>query len=215
VQRVDAHPRLKARRGSGTRWPRSPGSIATTSATRSSSSSSWRARSTSGSPRSPRTRTLHLLREAPDPDLRGHRPRRRHDLDGATSPRQAARHAADRDADPEPAAPRREAPPNRHLRRRSRGERSLDLNRRGRPARPVSVQVDGSTSASTPSSTSPSIPVHSPSLPSCRDGAVKGQECFAEKRTLTLPGRRGPGPGSDRRRSPRPSSDSRSGRRSG
>ena len=87
---------------------------------------------------------LHLLRQPPDPRLRGDRDRRRHALGRRPQARRPARHA-----DPDRAASsartaRRPPPPGRALRRRRRAPRSTSISedKDGTP-RPFPLQVDG------------------------------------------------------------------------
>ena len=89
----------------------------------------------------------------PDPRLRGGRDRRRHPLGRRARACHPARHAL---ADPAPVQrePARRPPsPHRALRRRHRGERRLDLERRGwRPPAPSRSRSTATTSARKPGS---------------------------------------------------------------
>ncbi len=124
---------------------RSRPSTAATCATRSGCGSRSSGETRRGHHRAgPELRPLHLLRQPPDPGLRGDRDRRRHALARRPQASRPARHA---DPDPAPVqreAPGRPPPPDRALRRRHRGHASA---RSPRPsdgdARPFPVQVDG------------------------------------------------------------------------
>ena len=146
VERVDAHPQLKARAGpyyytwaavSGfyRRYLRQPGPAA--------GRGERRPRARGGHRPGPELRPLHLLRQPPDPRLRGDRDRRRHALSRGAD----ARHAA-RQADPDPAAAQRAGTGTAT----ARSSTSTESPRRPSPrsptdaeggSRPFPVQVDG------------------------------------------------------------------------
>ena len=147
VKRVDAHPRLKSRAGpyyytwAGDlgllpRLPAQPGPACEVEVARRDGRGGHRAR--------PELRPLHLLRQPPDPGLRGDRDRRRHALARRAEAGRPARHA-----DPDPAPLQREAPRPPATARSSTSKtsprpssRSISTTKDG-SVRPFPVQVDG------------------------------------------------------------------------
>ena len=146
VERVDAHPRMKSRTGPYYySWCGDLGLLPQVPPQLRPCSLRERRRVGRGSDRDrPELRPLHLLRQPPDPGLRGDRDRRRHALGRRAQAGHPARHA-----DADPAALQRDqagraAPPGRALRRRRRRHDQLGLRatRTGAP-RPFPLQVDG------------------------------------------------------------------------
>ena len=157
VKRVDAHPRLKSRAG-----PYYYTWAAISAFYRGYLLNPVRLRveidgraGRGGHRAGPELRPLHLLRQPPDPGLRGGRDRRRHALARRAQARRPARHADPDHAPLQREAPGRPPPPDRALRRRHRGDGELDLEDQGRrPSGRSRSRSTATTSASGPRSSS-------------------------------------------------------------
>ena len=163
VERVDAHPKLKAQGR--------PLLLQLGRRSRPSTASTWSTRSGCGSTVdggepvegvtaiAQNSDPLHLLRQPPDPGLRGDRDRRRHALAGGAEARRPARHA-----DPDPPPLQRDKPAARHRQvehfddvaqrhgrvgLRGQGRRSRGPSR-SRSTATTSASAPGSSWASTP-----------------------------------------------------------------